>query len=82
MGIHKIYFSVIYLLLASFSMFSQEKNKENEKLFLPISIYTALETSTNSNRLFSINNRLNFKAYTFVYLDEKKTKRRLLYNSN
>ena len=43
-------------------------------LFLSISTYTTLDKPTNFNNLFSINKRLNFDAYTFVYLNQKTLK--------
>jgi hypothetical protein len=72
MKFNKIYIILFSLFLTTFNVFSQENIKKSENPVLPISIYTVIDTTTNFNSLFSINNRLNFKDYAFVYLDEKK----------
>lgn len=74
MASNKIYLTFIFLLLLSSSIIAQVKTKDSETPILPESLYTSFYKITEINSPFSLNNRLNFKSYEFVFLDEKKIK--------
>lgn len=69
MNVFKQLATFLFLLSISFG-FSQEFKKDTLKKEIPVSIYTATQTSTDLNSLLTLNKRLNLKSYTFLYLDE------------
>ena len=69
---HLLNIPFFIVFLFSMTLFSQEKESSDvTNVILPTSIYSFNNTSTYFNNKLSLNNRLNFEQYQFLYLNKQ-----------